>query len=402
MWKLLIADDEPKIRRGLRKALDWESLGIEIIGDAEDGELALEMAIEKKPDIMLVDICMPFLNGLDLIGKLNAVVKNCIIIIITGHDEFSYAQRALKLGVFDYLLKPVMKKDLFNIIKKVENKLEEEKSNEQYLLWKSNQLDENEHIIKEKFLNKLINGELSQEEINIQSEFLKIKFSESCGIFILKIMKEININDISKKWDNKLLIFAIKNIVKELFSDFNTCFVFNEEKGNNIIIITNINNTIQWYKMGDLIEKKINKYLNQSVLVVQDRIENSIYDCSNTYVKLLNMVEEKTKYKPIVLLITKYIEENYNEENFNISKAAEKFNISATYLSRLLKQDIGLSFIDYLTNIRIIKAIQIMKDPTYKLYEVAELVGYNDQHYFSKAFKKVVGVSPVKYRGGNI
>jgi two-component system response regulator YesN len=104
VYKLLIADDEAKIRRGLRNVLDWNELNIIVVGEAEDGEIALEKTEKLKPDLILLDICMPFLNGLELIRKIKETEHNCIIIIITGHDEFEYMHEALKLKVFDYLL----------------------------------------------------------------------------------------------------------------------------------------------------------------------------------------------------------------------------------------------------------------------------------------------------------
>jgi two-component system, response regulator YesN len=107
MLKVLIADDEPKIRRGLKSSIDWNELDIEVVGEAEDGEIAFEMAKVLKPDILFVDICMPFIDGLELISKIKDILPDSLVIVITGHDEFSYAQQSIKLKVFDYLLKPV-------------------------------------------------------------------------------------------------------------------------------------------------------------------------------------------------------------------------------------------------------------------------------------------------------
>jgi len=110
MWKLIVADDEPKIRRGIENILNWKDFNIEIVGQAEDGEIALEIITEKKPDIILLDINMPFLNGLNLLQKLKNINNNSIVIIISGYDDFQYAQKALQFNVFDYILKPVNKK----------------------------------------------------------------------------------------------------------------------------------------------------------------------------------------------------------------------------------------------------------------------------------------------------
>lgn len=107
MYKALIADDEEIIRSGLSRLLARDP-DFEVAALAEDGEQALELAAERLPDLLLVDINMPFLNGLEFIERLEGVLRGAVIIVITGYDDFSYAQQALRLGVFDYLLKPVM------------------------------------------------------------------------------------------------------------------------------------------------------------------------------------------------------------------------------------------------------------------------------------------------------
>ncbi|MGO4182357.1 response regulator [Paenibacillus sp. TAF43_2] len=128
MWKLLIADDEPKIRRGLAKVLPWKELGIELVGEAENGLQALELAEERKPDILFVDICMPFVDGLEFIERLRQTLERSIVIVISGHDEFRYAQQAVKLHVFEYMLKPVMKSKLETVVRKAVSELEQKRS----------------------------------------------------------------------------------------------------------------------------------------------------------------------------------------------------------------------------------------------------------------------------------
>lgn len=115
MYKVLIADDEEIIRRGIAYFLKKDP-EIQVVAQAEDGEMALDQAMEYRPDLLFVDINMPFLNGLDFIEKLKAVQPDALIIVITGYDDFKYAQKALRLGVFDYLLKPIMEKIPFTAL----------------------------------------------------------------------------------------------------------------------------------------------------------------------------------------------------------------------------------------------------------------------------------------------
>ncbi len=112
MLKMLIADDEKIIRDGLMEAFDWHSMGIEVVGLAQNGETALSLFDQYQPDIVITDIRMPRMDGLELTEKIRKQNQDVKIIILTGYDEFSYAQQSIKNNVFDYLLKPVKKAQL--------------------------------------------------------------------------------------------------------------------------------------------------------------------------------------------------------------------------------------------------------------------------------------------------
>lgn len=247
MWKVLIADDEPKIRKGLKKMLQSFELKLEIVAEAEEGEMALDLAKEYKPHILLVDINMPFLDGLGFIEKVHNFLPYAIVIIITGYDEFQYAQRAIKLQVFDYLLKPVNSEELKSII---------------------------------------LNG--------------------------------------------------------------------------------------------------IDHLQNQP-----ENIENK--DEINT---------DNEEYSPIVVLLKNYIDNHYMQEDLSLHEVADKFDISLSYLSKLMKHELDKTFIEYLTEVRIKNAKKMLQEENIgiKIHEVAQLVGYSSQHYFSRVFKKEVGVSPIEYK----
>ncbi len=118
MWKLIIADDEAVIRKGLKILTDWEQMDIEIIGEASDGKQLYSLIEEKKPDLVLTDIRMPDMSGLDVIQKCAEMDNPPRFIFISGYEEFSYAKDAVRFGAVDYLLKPVAEEDLQNAMKK--------------------------------------------------------------------------------------------------------------------------------------------------------------------------------------------------------------------------------------------------------------------------------------------
>lgn len=397
MWRLVVADDEPKIRRGIENVLNWKEFNIEIVGEAEDGEIALEVIKEKKPDIIFLDINMPFLNGLNLLQKLKDIHNNSIVIIISGYDDFSYAQKALQFNVFDYILKPVNKKKMEEIIVKAVDKLNEIKKENNHLEWIKKQINENINVLKKNFFSEWLNNKLSDEEVLKEMEFFNIKFEESIGIIVVRLIDKLNIEIVDKKWNAELLEFAVENLLEEKFKQLNIKFIFNDDK-KNIVLISTIDEMIEWITITDKLDMEIQKYLKCNVIVEQANVSNGILNIKNAYLKIINSVEEKKKCSHMVLLTIKYIEENYYLNDLNISNISDKLEVTSSYLSKLLKKETGLSFIDYLTNIRIKKAMYIMEDPTIKIYDVAELVGYSNQHYFCRAFKKVVGVSPTEYK----
>jgi len=399
VYKLLIADDEPRIRKGLRNALDWDEFNIEVVGEAEDGEIALSQTEKLKPDLIFLDICMPFLNGLELIKKLNETDKNCIIIIITGYDEFEYMHEALKLKAFDYLLKPVPKEVLRETVNKAIQEISENKEKKIYLDWADRQLDDNLDVLKQSFLNNWFKGNFEYLEVLNELKFFKYNLDSSIGIVIIKVIKRLNHDVYSKNWDRELINFALTNVTFEIMRKVKPEITYVDEE-ENIVIISNASNTSDWLNIANEIQDNIYYYLHFTIIAEQKRIRSGIAGVRNTYNEIIMNINNIAAYKPIVLLAIKYINSNYYVNDLSLGDVAEKFNLSSSYLSKLLKKEAGLSFIDYLTKYRINKSICMMDDPKYKIYEIAEAVGYNNQHYFCKAFKKVMGFSPTEYRGG--
>lgn len=397
MWKLLIADDEPKIRKGLKNSLNWAELDAEIVGEAEDGEIALEMVRNTKPDILLLDICMPFINGLQLVEKLKEY-SDCIIIVITGHDEFSYARDALRLRVFDYILKPVSKEQLHAVITKAICELNTTRTRNKYFVWAQNQLAMNLNILKERFINDWLENHITEIEIDQQKKYFNIEFSGNSGMILIKPTEKHNVIE-AKEWDRNLLFFAIQNVIEELIEDLKPNIVFKDNK-DNIIAITSINKLSDWMQLKNKFETYIEKYLDSTIKVYQRVIEKGIGDIPNVYSSLIEEMNKESTYTPMVIKAKQYIENNYYKEILSLEEVSNEIKVSPAYLSRVLKQETGTSFIDYLTQVRVKMAIQLLNDPTMKIYEIAEKIGYNSQHYFSTAFKRVLGVSPVEYKKG--
>lgn len=118
MIRMILADDEPVITRGIRKLLDWKALGIEIIGEYEEGRKALEAIVRDKPDIALLDISMPGMSGVEILKECRAMENGVAVTFISGFQDFEYAKAALEYGAVAYLLKPVIREELLKAIEK--------------------------------------------------------------------------------------------------------------------------------------------------------------------------------------------------------------------------------------------------------------------------------------------
>lgn len=150
-WNVLIADDEPIIRDGIRNSIDWPSLQMNVVAEAEDGEEAIELSLMYSVDILLVDINMPIVNGLNVIKHVKEKLPDCRIIIITGYDEFKYAQEAIRLNVSDYLLKPIDPNHLLELLNKLENELVNDNNQKDLLDRTSEQFTKNLPTFKNTF-----------------------------------------------------------------------------------------------------------------------------------------------------------------------------------------------------------------------------------------------------------
>ena len=163
MLKVFLVDDEYYERLSLKNSLPWEEHGLVVSGEANNGQTALEMMMADPPDIAIVDINMPKLNGLELISRLCENQLECRYIILTGYDEFKYAQQAIRLGVSDYILKPINYQNLCSALDELSREIQQEDTLNSHMKSLEN---ENERFILEGYYNDLVNCNFSVQNID--------------------------------------------------------------------------------------------------------------------------------------------------------------------------------------------------------------------------------------------
>lgn len=165
MYKLILVDDEQEVREGILKKVEWEKYGFDIVGQAENGREALEIAERTDPDVVITDIKMPFMDGIRLSEELSKRFPTTKVIILTGFDEFEYAQKAVKLNVVEYVLKPVSANELVEILSRVKLLIDEEKAKKEDINTLKEYYVKSLPILREKFMTTLITNKLHRSEI---------------------------------------------------------------------------------------------------------------------------------------------------------------------------------------------------------------------------------------------
>lgn len=396
-WKVIIADDEPIIRDGIREAVDWAALRMEVVAEAEDGEEALELALRHRADVLLVDLNMPIMHGIVLIGYIREQLPQCRVVIVTGHDEFRYAQEAIRLDVDDYILKPANPSQLNKVLKNVQTALEAAKQQEKHLELASRQIVKNLSILRERFCSEWIEGSLSEAEIEEQLRFLQLPAAAPRKIGVIRWAEAQQERPVISEKDRQLYLFAMENMIGELLQPWKHVIVRNQA---GLIILCVWGDVPE--QQFDEIEQAIRTYLKIGVQVCIEPVDGSLGGVSRAFQTARSNVYRKVQLSPIVRRGRQMIQERYSDPELTLESVAQELIVSPIYLSRLFKQELGMPFVQLLTTTRIQKAIQLLNATDMTIHEIAESVGYQNQHYFSTSFKKVTGVSPNQYRKGEL
>lgn len=237
MYKLLIVDDEALVREAIQDQMDWEKLGFECIGTCEDGVEALEFIKSNTPDVVLTDIGMPFMNGIELTQELSIHYPNIKVIIFTGYDDFDFAQQALKLQAVDYILKPMTATELGEVISKLRLELDQEKNQIQDYEQLKRQLRENLPLLKERFLERLAASPMTEKQMREGFTYFDIEWKGSFIIELAVVVDEFKLGSSSTLYDEELIRFAVYNIVQEVIANRPEMLIFRDRENRVLVLI---------------------------------------------------------------------------------------------------------------------------------------------------------------------
>lgn len=406
MYKLLIVDDDEVICRGLGSCIPWKEYGIQNVHLAYDGEMALEYVEKEHPDIILADINMPFMDGMEFSMRVRQEYPDIKIILLTAYKEFQYAKKAVQLQIFEYLTKPFTNEEVLEAVLRAIKQLDKEK-------YFRTEVKMNLELIKEKNLEEMIlygrnddevwkNSFLTKTCTFLQVAILRVRMN---GYASDKASKALTNEEVVREW----VIKEFRKMLDEeqkmgiFIQSSRIVMVFQYESRDETKNLTDRLNTIM-----ERLEREEPFFLTVGVGQTYQGIENGI----RSYEEAAEVVEKESVYdgRSIVYFshlsdiekrvnqAVEYIKENYLKPDLSLEEVSRFVNLSSSYLGNSIKKYKNVSYINLLNQIRIENAKRLLLKADIKTYEVAFLVGFNSSQYFSSCFKKATGMTPKDFR----
>lgn len=534
--KVFLVEDEMVIRRGIKNSIDWEKEGYIFCGEASDGELAYPMIIKEKPDILITDIRMPFMDGLELCKLVKKELPNIKILILSGYDEFDYAKEAIRLGVTEYLLKPISSGKLLEALNGVSESIRREKEDKDLVRKYMEEMRENTEHEKQKFFEQMIAGNLSMADALETGE--KYEMNLSARMYNLLLFRftlgeenrksgellgeaEYAIEKLTERleyvfefqrgvegWAFLLMadneeqmserVKELSKDLEEIMKNYSTIAYFGgigqpvarlrelEESFreaeralaarftmelNQIISVEDIRmaqnvdtlDDIEITSFGEIektrtmLEKFLNNgaedeidefvdvYINElpeenlkSVLMrqyiimdayivmmsfcekiegIEGEMQAQSEELKNSMKTIQTLEEIKNyirmllkkiigvrdtisgrRYSDIIEIAKDQIRKTYMSDEISLNTIAAEVGMSPSYFSSIFSKEMGKTFVEYLTEIRMDRAKELLMCSSMKTSEIGYEVGYKDPHYFSYIFKKTQNCTPKEFR----
>lgn len=530
-YSVLLVDDEEDVIRIIMKKLDWESMGLVIIGHAANGVEALEMAEELSPDIVMTDIKMPYMDGLTLCKKLKELSRTIRVIIFSGFDEFEYAKEAIKMEAAEYLLKPVNAVELKEVFERVKNDLDRELDEKRNTDKLRAYYMESLPVLQESFYMALLEGRIAPEQIGCYMDSYQVQLQGPYYVVAVLHISHQSLEEESRmdpflqavsvrkfaeeqvedRWRSRVVIYlgdiimisqmhsreemleytnemdrlcrmakkvcnaritagigylcdnleqlplsyqGAKQAVsyRVLYGNTRAISISEVEPAEHVelnwedVYSTYIQQIMKKVRVGeqDGLEKAISQFtewlsgeqisMQKYRIVMMELVaelfrftashnlnpENvfggngDVYSqvlqmesaevldrwlrrvCTNLQNAVMNERQDSTKF--FVKNAEEYVKEHFADQDLGVDEVCRKLNVSAAYFSTIFKKETGKTFVRYLTDYRMEKAVNMLMTGNEKTYVIAEKVGYAEPNYFSYVFKKQFGMSPSKYK----
>lgn len=526
MIKLLVVDDESATRKGIIKHVNWRRMGVGLVEEARDGVEGLEMALRLKPDIVISDIRMPGMNGIELSTHIREQIPECGIIFLSGYSDKEYLKAAIHLGAISYIEKPINIDELQGVIKKAVDDCHENEKKRQAEEKIVTVLSDSLPFIRQDAVFKLIAGKMVPEEVmadlmpadvpskadisytvsnlipayaagqtneskqsccqevvrylaeqrgvfrhmaavrnltdivvisshrsciieagisavyqalkahilekdilctglswvvgRTTKEMSGIKDSYETSVFVLEKLFYLGYNDIVFHDDRPVSLYVIDfriltafselllkqnkdeiiEYVEQLYQNIRVCIGTPADEVKDLFFQLYFSLFMEGERRGLQLKeshRQGGKYLWTLISRFLTLRELKDYLVSQIC-RVLDGIEDLATNSRAIQSVLSYIQEQYSNTGLSVKILADHVYLTPTYLSSLFKKETGSTISEYLTEVRIQKAIVLLKESHDKLYEIAAKAGYSDANYFSKSFKKQMGLVPSEYR----
>ncbi len=396
---IAILDDETVICEGLsamlsaRKDEDWNLVAV-----YQDAEEALETCDWDKVDLLIADINMPGLTGLELIATLRERGYETLVIIISGYAQFEYAQKAMQNDVVDYVIKPISSDKLFFAIGNAQKRLAIRNSEKNSRLFIQNN---RERLMREYFGELLFDTEIMSSE---QKDSLAASFGLQGKRFVIVLLYSIVKRGIDSGKPDKYIdlengsgffyssgsgIYIMLVMLEKAGSISSACILSVAEKEIG---------PIQWHGIScaDQLESIKSSYTK---LLEDMRDSSELRSIQQLQPKIgaIELPSLKGDYAPSILGAIEIIKRDYAKP-LSLTRLSEQLFVHPAYLSNIFKKQTGMALIDYINHYRVERAKDLLIDPLNKIFWITEQVGFVNQRYFSQVFKRITGLTPVEYR----
>ena len=396
MYKVLLVDDEFYYRESLKNTIPWESCGCSICGEANNGVSGIEKAKELKPNIILTDVSMPFMNGLQMIEEIQKELPDVIFAVITGYGEFEYAKRGIELGIKYYIVKPVDDKELLNCVGQMVKELEDrqEKKNEYTSLrfWADKNAGDNQR----KFLEILLTGDetITAERFFYECENLQLPIQNG-GYAVCCIRAEVGypINLTTQQLETRIHNMLAEEGTTQKYVLY--CGI----KGIYILFYDMVAHEWDEISMRALIQRLQLKCMREMACTVvagvgsycleYTELSQSCTEAENSMIVITS--------SELIMRMLQYIHENYADPDLTLHKISEALYSNYSYLSAQFAKEIGMSANQYISRFRMTKAANDLRNGKDNMVQIACDVGYTDVKYFYRCFKKEFDITPNQY-----
>lgn len=412
MLRLMIVDDDEILRDGLVHNICWNEKNIEVVGTARNGKEAVEKIPVLEPNLILSDVQMPFMDGLELAEYVSKTYPNIKLILLTAFEIFEYAQRALRYGVTSYILKYESNDKILDEVATAAEKYVRESESRKLV-------QEGKRQMKYELIRDLCWKELNQVEIHKRMQLCEwAEDNAEYGILLCHVS-----NDETEKTLNYLnRVRKISEQIKRILMEYvQEVYTFSDE--HYTILLTKQDKNLEWSTALNKLEEKIclwEKEDQMGILCGTDQPAEELKDIHERYSHSKETLEKemllvRSENSPRIIMygtsrhgqgqgaeiierIKNTIDRHYSDEKLSLSMIAEEVFLSSNYISSLFKKQEQMTISDYIMQVRISKAKKLLSSTNYKTYEIANMVGYTNSQYFSVLFKRITGYSPTEYK----